>query len=511
MKTQVLIIGAGPTGLSLANQLIRYGIDFVIVDKKEDITTFSKALVVHARSLEIYEQLGIAQKAVELGQIMNQFRILNDGKIRAEIPLSDIGKGLSQFPFALILEQSQNEEILYNLVKTHNKEVLWQTELESLSQNSDGVAATFKSKDKTFTVNADYLVGCDGASSKTRHLLNLNFEGSTIPRTFYVADVEMQTDLPRNMLNGVFGTNSFVLLMPMKGEKHWRLIGNLPEDTDGDGEVSYQEIEAKVKDLTKFPIDILQVYWFSSYKIHTRHAEKFSSGRCFLAGDACHVHTPAGGQGMNTGIQDAYNLAWKISFVLKGLADTKLLETYNEERLANAIRLLKTTDEAFELLSDEHWYFRLFREKFLPIVLKTAMSFDAVKQFVFPTVSQIGISYHKESLSQHNEVENSKIKAGNRFPYFEIEGKCVFDFLKTPKFHIVAFGGKVEAEIITKYDEIIDYKEFELDETVKNIFEIEETFYVLVRPDNYISLLSTKNIEDELESYFEKHLAKSAT
>lgn len=514
IKTEIIIIGAGPTGLSLANQLIRYGIDFIIVDKKETVTRLSKALVVHARSLEIYDQLGIAEKAVELGQIMNRFRVISDGKIRAEVPLTEIGKGLSPFPFALILEQSKNEEILYNLLQSKGKQVLWQTEIENLSQDSEGVKATLKKSDgEMFEVEAKYLVGCDGASSKTRHLLNLGFEGSTIPRSFYVADVEIETDLPRNMLSGVFGGDSFVLLMPMKGDKHWRLIGNLPEDSDGEKEISFEDVEEKVKSIVKLPLDFYKTHWFSSYKIHTRHAEKFSAGNCFLAGDACHVHTPAGGQGMNTGIQDAYNLAWKLAFVLKGFADKKLLETYNEERLANAIRLLKTTDEAFEAATQNEWYIRLFREKILPVMAKFALQFEAVKQFIFPTLSQIGISYHKHSLSRHNGDNSFKIKAGNRFPYFEIDGGNFFSQLNEPKFHYLTFdynsdSAKIDAAIKTKYAKMVNFQKVPLYENIIEIFGTDKPFSVLIRPDNYIAFISEGHFAEEIEQYFAENVKR---
>jgi 2-polyprenyl-6-methoxyphenol hydroxylase-like FAD-dependent oxidoreductase len=508
MQTQVLIIGAGPTGLSLANQFVRYGIDFVIIDKKENVTELSKALVVHARSLEIYEQLGLSEKAVEIGQVMHKIRMLNNGKIRAEVPITDIGKGFSPFPFALILEQSKNEHLLSeNLVK-QGKSVLWQTELENLSQDLDCVKAILKKSDgQTFEVEAKYLVGCDGASSPTRHLLNLDFGGSTIPRLFYVADIEMKIELPHDILNVTLGDNAFVLLMPMKGENHWRLIGNLPDDTDGDGEVSQAEIVAKVKQLVKMPLDISTFHWLSNYKIHSRHVEKFSKKRCFLAGDSAHIHSPAGGQGMNTGIQDAYNLAWKIAFVLKGLAGEKLLDTYNEERLTNAIRLLKTTDQAFEIFTADKWYLRILREKILPTAARYALQLNVVKRFIFPTLSQIGISYDKNSLSKHGGDSSFKIKAGNRFPYFKIEGENFFNYLREPKFHFISFGnGSIADTEKTKYAEEIDFEILPLTVEIRRIFATDEPFSVLVRPDNYIAFLSKNNSAAEIEKYFASHI-----
>jgi 2-polyprenyl-6-methoxyphenol hydroxylase-like FAD-dependent oxidoreductase len=389
-KTDVIIVGAGPTGLSLAVQLMRYGIDFKIFDQKAGVTDLSKALVVHARTLEIYDQVDLAQTAIAGGEIAQKVTLMHDGKISAHLDFSDFGGRLSPFPFALVFEQSKNEELLYEYLHHNGKGVQWQTELESLSQTEDGVTAVIKTASgEAQTLAASYLVGCDGANSPTRHLLQLGFEGSTYPRLFYVADVEMEFLADSSTLYPVLGQDAFVLMVPMQGERHWRLIGNLPEydRRQIEQDVTFDEVEKRVQQLVQQPLTITTVRWFSTYKVHTRHAAKFSVDRCFLAGDAAHVHTPAGGQGMNTGIQDAYNLAWKIALVLKGAAGDALLESYNEERLANAKRLLQTTDRAFEILAGERWYLRFFRTKILPSLAGVVLKSSLAKEFLFTTIS----------------------------------------------------------------------------------------------------------------------------
>lgn len=514
MNTEVVIVGAGPTGLSLAAQFVRYGIDFVIIDHKEGVTNLSKALAVHARTLEIYEQLGLADEAITRGAIIEKGAIMHDGKIRAELDFKGFGKDLSPFPFVLTLEQSKNEELLYEYLKSNGKEVWWQTELESLAQDGAGVTATVKSANGEIQpITAKYIVGCDGASSKTRHLLDLHFEGETDARLFYVADVEMEADLNHETLHIIFGNDSFVLFFPMQGEKHWRLIGNLPEFVENSREeFDYEEIENKVKAQAQIPLDITNVKWFSTYKVHTRHAEKFSNGRGFLAGDAAHIHTPAGGQGMNTGIQDAYNLAWKLAYVLKRNADVSLLDSYSEERLANAIRLLRTTDEMFDVGTGEEWYFKFFREKILPGLAKFALQFKSAKQFIFPLISQIGISYDKSSLSLHNPGEVFKIKAGNRFPYFAVDGKSIFDELSAPKCHFLTFydgtGDLSTAQTIIaeNYADLIDYKMIPLYPQIAEIFGASKTFAVFLRPDNHIGFITSENPVDELKRYLKENL-----
>ena len=333
IKTDVIIVGAGPTGLSLACQLIRYGVDFVVVEKREGVTTYSKALGVHARTLEIYEQLGLAERAVAEGNITGKVCLVESGEVRGEVELSSVGQGLSQYPFMLVLEQSKNERLLYDYLQARDKDVLWQTELESFAQTDEGVTAQMKTANgEAQIVEAKYLVGCDGPKSPVRHGLGLEFEGSTFERIFYVADVEIDWKFSHNTLYVCLAKNAVVAFFPMPGENRYRIVGAFPEEFAKDeGEILYEEIEQRIREEAEIELEITNVNWFSTYKVHTRHVENFSKGRCFLAGDAAHIHTPAGGQGMNTGIQDAYNLAWKLAFVSQGKADAKILETYNAE------------------------------------------------------------------------------------------------------------------------------------------------------------------------------------
>lgn len=509
IKTDIIIVGAGPTGLSLAVQLIRYGINFMLFDKKEDVTHLSKALVVHARTLEIYDQVGLAQKAVEGGVILQKVALMHDGKVSARVDFSGFGGQLSPFPFFLIFEQSKNEHLLYEYLQHHGKDVQWQTELESLTQDVDGVRAVLKAANgETKIIEARYLVGCDGANSPTRHFLNLGFEGSTYPRLFYVADVEMEFQAEAATFYAPLGHDSFVLIAPMQGGKHWRFIGNMPEHNDQvDRDVSFEEIENKVKGLLQRSLNITNVRWFSSYKVHTRHVETFSIGRCFLAGDAAHIHTPAGGQGMNTGLQDAYNLAWKMALVLNGHAEDVLLKTYNAERLANAKRLLQSTDQFFDVAVSDKWYFQFIRDNILPSMASFVTRFGAAKEFVFQLVSEIGINYRSSSLSRHQGDHEFEVKAGDRMPYFLVEGANVYDKLRNPKFHLLVFSNgehsyeDLKPELENEYGELIDFNVIPLYPHVVEIFGLNQPFKVLLRPDNYIGMISTTFSLDDLKAY----------
>jgi 2-polyprenyl-6-methoxyphenol hydroxylase-like FAD-dependent oxidoreductase len=518
ISTDVIIIGAGPTGLSLACQLIRYGVDFVIIEKKEGVTPFSKALGVQARTMEIYEQLDLAQPAMARGTITGKVRFVEGGEIVGEVDLSNVGEGLSTYPFLLVLEQSENERLLYQYLQDHGHDVFWQTELENFSQDETSVTASVKTSDgEAQIIQGKYLVGCDGPRSPVRHGLGLSFAGSTFERLFYVADVQIDWKFSHDALHGCLSRNAVVAFFPMPGDRRWRIVGAFPEGHDqAEGEVLYEEIEARIKDEAEIDLDITRVDWFSTYKVHSRHVEKFSSGRCFLAGDSAHIHTPAGGQGMNTGIQDAYNLAWKLALVLKGTADPKLLDTYNEERLPNAHRLLETTDRLFNLAAGSDWFVNLIRTTVFPPLAKFVLRIDAVKKRFFRLISQIGITYRDNSLSAHDADGEFDVKAGDRMPYFLIDGKSVYDRLHAPRFHLLTFAAepahnsgdhsKIRDEIESKYPSLIDHNVIPLEPQVAEAVGFDKPFTVLLRPDNYIASITSESSPDRLVYYLKRIL-----
>jgi 2-polyprenyl-6-methoxyphenol hydroxylase-like FAD-dependent oxidoreductase len=508
MKTDVIIVGAGPTGLSMACQFIRYGVDFVILDRKETTTPHSKAIGVQARTLEIYEQIGLADKLIEQGAIAAKARMVVGGEVRGEVEFSELGKGLSPYPFVLIVEQGKHEKILYDFIKVNSKDILWQTELENFSQDESSVKATVKNAiGKTQTIEAKFLVGCDGAKSPVRHLLGLTFEGSTFERMFYVADVQIDWKFSHDALHAFLMKDTLLAFFPMTGEKQWRIVGTFPEEFAKDeGEILYEEIEERIKHDAELELDIANVNWFSTYKVHTRHVNKFSEGRCFLAGDSAHIHTPAGAQGMNTGIQDGYNLAWKMALVLKGKADEKILETYNEERLENAENLLKTTDRFFNLAANPDTFLSYLRLYVFPYIAGVAFSIDAVKKFVFPRISQIAINYRDSSLSE-NVANNFKVKAGDRMPYFSVDGKSIYDRLCQPKFHLLVFSDDDEnfRDLGNEIrNDSVDFNAAPLSSEVKKIFGAENSFIILLRPDNYIGLISAETSLAKVKNYLEK-------
>lgn len=515
IKTEVLIVGAGPTGLALAGQLIRYGVDFVIVDQKESITPYSKAIGVQARTLEIYQQIDLADRLVELGTITKGVRLLEGGEARAEVSLSALGQDMSPYPFLLIVEQSKHEKLLYEFIKGHGKDVRWQTTLTDFSQDDEGVAGTIvNASGEQQLVQAQYLVAGDGAKSRVRKELGLTFEGSTLERLFYVADVQIKWEFPHDMLAACLAKDQSTAFFPMLGEDHYRIVGVFPEDTElKEGEVLYEEIERQVRADTQLELDIYNVNWFSTYKVHSRRVNKFSEGRCFVAGDAAHIHSPAGAQGMNTGIQDGYNLAWKLALVLRGDASARILDTYNEERVEVAKRLLETTDRMFDLLVNPAWLLSFTRRYVFPYVAKFIVGLESVNQFIFPLISQIGITYRERSLSVDMGAD-FEIKAGDRMPYFLVDGNSVYDWLHAPNFHLLTFTNEVEQPEHTRerieheFPNLVDYHVFPLNERITEIFGTDKPFSVLLRPDNYIGFVSAEAPLAHLRAYFDTAIGR---
>jgi 2-polyprenyl-6-methoxyphenol hydroxylase-like FAD-dependent oxidoreductase len=516
-KTDVIINGAGPTGLALACQFVRYGVDFIIIDKKEGVTPYSKALGVHARTLEIYEQIDLAKPAMTQGTPAGKVRMLERGEVLGEVNLSNVGEGLSAYPFMLVFEQSRNEQLMYDWLRAHDRDVRWQTELVSFSQNDASVSASVKNaQGNTETIEASYVVGCDGPHSLVRHGLGLSFAGSTFERMFYVTDVHIDWQFTHDALTVCIAPHSVVAFFPMPGEKRWRIVGSFPEGVmKNESDVVYEEIEEQIKKEAQIDLDITRVDWFSTYKVHTRHVDRFSKGRCFVAGDAAHIHTPAGGQGMNTGIQDGYNLAWKLAMVLKHSAHESLLDSYNEERLPNAKRLTQTTDRMFNLAAGNDWFINLIRNTVFPPMAKYILSIDAIRKRFFIMISQIGISYRDSSLSSHDEDDDFDVKAGDRMPYFVIDGQSIFDKLRNPKFHLVTFSDGQTNPTQLQSTDTLDTETIALCPQVAELFGTKESFSVLLRPDNHIALMTRdatlKSVTEYLEKIFGSYLEKVST
>jgi 2-polyprenyl-6-methoxyphenol hydroxylase-like FAD-dependent oxidoreductase len=415
--TQVLINGAGPTGLVLALWLNRLGIRVRIVDKAAGPGTTSRALVVHARTLEFYRQAGLAEAVVERGLELVAANLWVKGRKAARVVFGAMGQGLSPFPYGLIFAQDQHERLLIERLAESGVEVDRQTELLGFEDSGGRVLARLQRADGTEEAcEAAWLAGCDGVHSKVRAALGVGFPGGTYAHLFYVADVEASGPVMDGQLHAALDDIDFLAVFPMKRTGLARLVGLVqregPHETLSWGDVSKDVID-------RLGIKVERVNWFSTYHVHHRVADHFRQGRAFLLGDAAHIHSPVGGQGMNTGIGDAVNLAWKLAAVLQGRAETPVLDSYEPERIAFARRLVATTDRAFTVVTSPGPIARLVRVDVVPRLLPLLFAVRSVRRLMFLTVSQIAVNYRGSPLS---EGRAGNVSGGDRLPWVAADG-----------------------------------------------------------------------------------------
>jgi 2-polyprenyl-6-methoxyphenol hydroxylase-like FAD-dependent oxidoreductase len=305
---QVLIVGAGPTGLVLALWLTRAGVRVRIVDKTGEPGTTSRALAVQARTLEFHRQLGLAATVVERGVEIDTVNLWVAGRRVARAVFGALGAGLSPFPYALILPQDEHERVLIEGLERAGVKVERRVELLGFEATSSrGVARVRHADGAEESLETLYLAGCDGAHSTVRETLGIGFPGGTYEHLFYVADVEAYGPQMNRQLHASLDEAEFILLFPLKREGHARLVGVVRDDADASDGLTWDDVSTVL--LGRMGITVERVNWFSTYRVHHRVADHFRRGRAFILGDAAHIHSPVGGQGMNTGIGDAVNLA----------------------------------------------------------------------------------------------------------------------------------------------------------------------------------------------------------
>jgi 2-polyprenyl-6-methoxyphenol hydroxylase-like FAD-dependent oxidoreductase len=412
----VLIVGAGPTGLVLALWLTKLGVTVRIIDKSAEPGTTSRALAVQARTLEFYRQVEIDHAVVDGGVQVAGVNLWVRGAKAARVPLRNIGESLTPFPFALVFPQDAHERLLVERLDALGVKVERRTELVRFDQHPESVRAVLKRPDGSEEIcEAAYLAGCDGAHSTVREALAIGFPGGTYEGLFYVADVEASGPATDLELHLDLDLADLLIVFPMKGKGCVRLVGNVHEEPgSGDRELTFDDVSPRAIEHLK--LTIAKVNWFSTYRVHHRVAHSFRKGRAYLLGDAAHIHSPVGGQGMNTGIGDAVNLAWKLAAVLNGGAFDSLLDTYELERIGFARRLVATTDRVFTAVSSQGRIARLVRTRLVPLLAPLLFRLAGVRYFLFRTVSQTGIRYRKSPLSAGAA---GSVQGGDRLPWVQ--------------------------------------------------------------------------------------------
>jgi 2-polyprenyl-6-methoxyphenol hydroxylase-like FAD-dependent oxidoreductase len=495
----ILIAGAGPTGLALALWLTRLGIRVRIIDRSTGPGLTSRALAVQVRTLEFYRQLGIADLVIDGGVQVAALNFWVQGSRAARVPLRQIGEGLSPYPFALIYPQDAHERLLISQLEQLGVTVERQTELIRMSQDDAGVSVTLRLPNGAEeSKRVDYLAGCDGASSTVREQLGIGFPGGTYSGVFYVADADAAGPAVDRELHVDLEDADFVLLFPMKEQGRVRLVGTVREsDKAQRGELSFDDVRGKA--IEHLRLTVGQVHWFSTYRVHHRVANSFRQGRVFLLGDAAHIHSPVGGQGMNTGIGDAVNLSWKLAAVLKGRAASSLLDSYEPERIAFARRLVATTDRVFILATSRGIIARFVRTRLVPLVVPLLFRLPPFRRFLFETLSQFGVNYRNSSLSVGTA---GGVRGGDRLPWVQSTPRQDnFAPLTLLKWQVHVYGEARRGVVEACAELRLPLHLFAWQPGMRRAGLKSAALY-LIRPDGYVALADPRADPERLRHYF---------
>ena len=497
-RHQVLIVGAGPTGLVLALWLAKLGVGVRIIDKTERPGTTSRALAVQARTLELYRQLDLADAVIAHGHKMPAVNLWVRGERAARVAFEVIGEDLTPYPFLQIFPQDEHETLLIERLLTFGVEVERRTELVSFTDGPEGVTARLRGPDGAEErCEADYIAGCDGARSVVRGAIGAGFPGGTYRQVFYVADIEAAGPPVDGELHVDLDEADFLAVFPLAGEGRARLIGTVRDErAEHADDLKFEDVSGQA--IAHMRLEVRQVNWFSTYHVHHRVTDRFRKGRAFLLGDAAHIHSPAGGQGMNTGIGDAINLAWKLAWVLTDRAPDALLDSYEAERIGFARRLVASTDRAFGMATAEGPVAGFVRTRLAPLIATSVLSLERVREFMFRTVSQITLNYRGSPLAVG---EAGEVKAGDRLPWTPESTPQEAAAQAEMGWQVRVYGAASDALAAWSRANDVPLHVFEFREDQRRVGIARDATYLL-RPDTYVAVADPRADPATLQRYF---------
>ncbi len=496
---EVLIVGAGPTGLVLALFLTRLGVAVRIIDKNPQPSTTSRAVAVQARTLEFYRQLGLADTVLARGRRVSAAHLWVAGREVAHLRLGDMGRGISPYAYAFVFPQDEHERLLIDRLKSAGVVVERAIELTGFVERGDRITAALTHADgRTESCETAYIAGCDGARSRVRDTMAIGFGGGTYEHLFYVADVDAHGPVMNGDVHVALDRTDFLAVFPLKDVNRARLVGTVRDGASQRDDLTWNDVGRRVIEWLR--VDVTQVHWFSTYRVHHRVADRFRHGRAFLLGDAAHIHSPVGGQGMNTGIGDAVNLAWKLAAVVGGRAAPAMLDTYEPERIAFARRLVATTDQAFTGVTSSSALARALRLHIVPRLLPTLSVLQPVRRFLFRTVSQTAITYRGSALS---EGDAGDVHGGDRLPWVVLDpatGLDNFAPLSSVDWQVHVYGEALAATRATCSARRLALHEFAWQPAMAGAGLRRDALY-LVRPDGYVAVASAEQSVERVTQY----------
>lgn len=504
-----LVVGAGPVGLFCAHELYRHGLSCYLIDKKAALSDQSKALGLHIRTLDVFEDCGLLEAFLEQGVKVNDITFISEGKKLIEANFSDLSANRH---FLIDLPQSKTEQIFQKYLHAQGTLVHWQTELVEVEQTKSNVIATLKhANGKIDKLHAHWLIACDGAHSTLRKLLYAKFIGERFEQTWWLADLQINWSLPENKIFIYLSKAGPLACFPM-GNNCYRIVMTTPEKPCKKIP-DFDDIEKIFKERCTDKARISNPVWISAFGVDHKQIQKYRYGRIFFAGDAAHVHSPMGGQGLNTGIQDIYNLGWKLALIQKGVASEELANSYHHERYPIAKSVLKKTRIMTQLATIKNPFLLGVRNYFL----KSLNSFAFSKKKLLADLAEMTLSYAKSPIVK-TLGKKTKFKAGEYLINFLLidsknkEEKLISDITRGIKHHLFIFTAYNEKKYFTVSDAVILLKQqlpglldihivfpkltqnwhsqFYIDknQNMHNCFAITEPTAVLIRPDKYIGL-----------------------
>jgi 2-polyprenyl-6-methoxyphenol hydroxylase-like FAD-dependent oxidoreductase len=404
----VLIVGAGPTGLVMAHELARDGVTCRLIEKAAARSMHSKAIAIHARTLETLQLMRIADNFLGAGQPIHLLRLFSENHeighvdFRSTIP--------SRFPFVLSVPQNQTERVLEDSAAQHGVQVERDTELTHLEPRDGAVVTRLRVGDREEMAEFEWVIGCDGARSTVRQELGIGFAGSIYPEHFLLADLRVAGSADSQEARVWLHRDGVLALFPIPEGRYRLVVADAP--TDWNGEPTLRQCQELVDARLLGAPALSDMGWSSMFRIHRREAAQFRRQRCFLLGDAAHIHSPVGGQGMNMGIQDAFNLAWKLTRVVRDAADPELLDSYEAERKPIDEAVIRQTDRATRLVAPHSAAVRFLRDQMLSLLTRL----PPVERQIGPALAGIATNYRASPIVEEHADGLAAIAAGDRVP-----------------------------------------------------------------------------------------------
>ncbi len=517
-----LIVGAGPVGLTLANELLRHGVRPRIIDRAPQRSQNSKALAIFPRTLELLETTGVIDRFLTAGHRIRGLSLHHRDQGLAEIKLASV---VSPYPFVLSLPQSETERLLGENLAEAGLEVERNVELLGLTQTDERVEAKLRYGDgREEMFSTPWLIGCDGAHSTTRHAIGMSFEGSAYDESFILADVRLESPLSRERVHLYLSGEGVLGFIPF-ADNQWRVVANIAPDSRHQNlpDLSLGEVQTLVEQRASATFRLSDPGWLARFHISHRRVAQFRRLRVFLAGDAAHIHSPAGGQGMNTGMQDAWNLGWKLALVLRGWALPALLGSYHPERSPVAQGVINLTDRLTRTVTVRNSVAQSVRDFLLPVM----SGIDFVGEKMAERLAELSVNYRGRELVENHG--GGKIRAGDRAPDAELrdqqnQARRLFELFRAPRHVLLVFLGTGEAgpektaALAASCDglpeKMIDLwpirrgltgEAAELRDTsglAHAAYGLVEGGLILVRPDGYVAYRSNDFAPAKLKAYF---------